>query len=99
MEFDKFFGTKNHRVDQTSNDMTLSVDLPGVKSTDLNVQVEGQTIKISGKQRGQEVKQSFQLSKQYDPETAAATLEDGVLTIKFLRREESKPKVINVQIK
>lgn len=99
LEFDKFFGSKNYRVETTSNDLTLSVDLPGAKSADLNVQVEGHTVKVTGKQRGHDVKQSYQLSKQYDPTTAAATLEDGVLTIKFLKREEAKPNVINVQIK
>ena len=99
LEFDRFFGSKNYHVESTAEDLTLAVDLPGVKLSDLNVQVEGHTIKIAGKQRGHDVKHSYQLSKQYDPTTASAKLEDGVLTVKFLKREEAKPKIINVQVK
>ena len=99
LEFDKLFGTKGHSIETTDSGLTLTVDLPGVKAADLSLQVEGSILKISGKQRGQDVRQTYQLSKQYDPESASAKLEDGVLTVEFLKREEAKPKIINVQIK
>ena len=99
LEFDKFFGTKSYNVETTDMGLSLSVDLPGVKAADLSVQVEGQTVKIAGKQRGNDIKQTYQLSKQYDPESASAKLEDGVLILEFSKREEAKPKTINVQIK
>jgi HSP20 family protein len=99
LDFDKFFAPKSYNIETSDSGLTLSVDLPGVKASDLSLQIEGHVLKISGKQRGNDIRQTYQLSKQYDPESATAKLEDGVLTVGFLKREEAKPKTINIQIK
>jgi HSP20 family molecular chaperone IbpA len=91
---------KQHSYDVTTseNHLTLSLDLPGAKQSDLKIVAEGRNIKISGKQKGKEFKYSYCLDKQYEPENAVAKLEDGVLTIKFEKKGIEKQKSIEIKI-
>lgn len=87
------------RVETNGDSMTLSLDIPGVKSKDLSVQVIGRDVKVSGKLRDAEFKQTYRISREYDLETIAAELEDGVLTLKFSKAPEIKSKMIDVKVK
>ena len=89
----------SYRSNSVDNGLELSLDLPGVKSKDLNVQISDRLITISGKLRGEDFKHSYRLSKEYDPETVSATLEDGVLLLKFSKVKELSPKTIEVKVK
>ena len=88
-----------YEVEEKENQLLFSMDLPGVKSSDLKIVAEGRNIKISGKQKGKEFKYSYTLHKNYEPQNAKAKIEDGVLTIKFDKREEEKQKTIVIEIK
>lgn len=88
-----------YRVETNDDGMTLSLDVPGVKSKDLTVQVAGRDISVIGKLRGDEFKQLYRISKDYDPETIDALLEDGVLTLKICKAHESKSRTIEVKLK
>ena len=92
-----FTSTTEAKTEVKENQLHLSVDLPGVKSTDLSVQAEGRTIKIVGKRKGEEIKHSYTLSKEYDPETTSATLEDGVLTLIFVKTQAAESRKIEVK--
>ena len=92
-----FTSTTEAKTEVKENQLHLSVDLPGVKSTDLSVQAEGRTIKIVGKRKGEEIKHSYTLSKEYDPETTSATLEDGVLTLIFGKTQAVESRKIEVK--
>ena len=70
----------SYRVNTTDTGLELSLDIPGVKSKDLSVQVTGRLLTVSGKVRGEDFKHTYRLSKDYDTDTVDATLEDGVLT-------------------
>ena len=106
--FDDIYGpswnlkTKSHasscRVNTTDNGLELSLDLPGVKSKDLSVQVTGRLLTVSGKVRGEDFKHTYRLSKDYDTDTVDATLEDGVLTLKFDRAKDDA-KTVSIKIK
>ena len=91
--------TAPYRVDVIEDVLHLSVDLPGLKSKDLGVQITGREIKVSGKIRDEEFKYSYRLSKDYDPETCDAGLEDGVLTLKFSKIKSAETRTIDVKIK
>lgn len=91
--------TAPYRVDVVDEVLNLSVDLPGLKSKDLNVQITGREIKVSGKIREEEFKYTYKLSKDYDPETVDAKLEDGVLTLKFAKTKTAASRTIDVKIK
>ena len=86
------------RVNTTDEDLELSLDLPGVRSEDLSVQVTGRLVNINGKVRGKDFKHSYRLSKEYDTTTPSATLENGVLSLKFNRCKEDV-KTITIKVK
>ena len=88
-----------YRTDITDDGLTLSIDLPGVKSKDLSVQVTGRDVKVSGKQRADDFKQTYRIAKEYDPDTASATLEDGVLSLTFKKTKGDETKTIDVKVK
>lgn len=91
--------TKNYSVASDNDLMTLSVDLPGVKKDNLKVSVDGQRVTIVSKRNEKESTQSYNVDEKYDASTIDALLEDGVLTIKFSRKENAKQRQIEVKTK
>lgn len=91
--------SSSYRVSDVENGLELSLDLPGVKSKDLNVQITDRVINVSGKSRGDDFKHSYRLSKEYDPETVTASLEDGVLTLGFSKVKSPPSRTIDVKVK
>lgn len=88
-----------YRTEEKDNELHLSIDLPGVKGKDISVQATGREIKVTGKLRGEDFKYSYVLSKDYDPETVAATHEDGVLTLTFGKTSTAKTKTVEIKVK
>jgi HSP20 family protein len=91
--------SSDYRVETKEEGLTLSIDLPGVKSKDLTVQATGREVKIEGKVRGEDFKYTYRVSKDYDPETVDATLEDGVLTLLFKKTRNNNTKTIDIKLK
>ncbi len=91
--------TTNYDVHENEAGLTLSIDLPGTKSSDLKVEAVSNLVKISGKQKGKDFFYEYSLNKIYDPLSGAARLEDGVLTLTFNKHEEKKLKVHTIQVK
>lgn len=87
----------NYRVNVINEDLELSIDLPGLKAKDLTVQTSGRDVKIMGKVRGEDLKYTYRISKDYDPASADALLEDGVLTLKFQRLQQAPTKTVHVK--
>lgn len=85
------------RVEKTDDGITLSVEMPGVKVTDVTVQAVDHEIRIKGVKRGKEFQRIYDVEKSYDTSNCIASLQDGVLIIKFSKCESSK--VRNVEIK
>lgn len=94
-----------------SDDAALfAVEIPGVKKGDVTIQVdETNSLIIQGKNSFQEPKnpimrqynvgdyyRAFQLSDQYDKERISAKFENGLLEITIPRKEESKPRKIEI---
>lgn len=90
----------------------LAVDLPGVAKGDVTIQFdESNALIINAKtsQREQEncvlrqfnsgnYYRAFQLSDDYDKDKVAAVLENGLLKITIPKREEVKPRKIEIKI-
>lgn len=88
----------------------FAVEIPGVKKGDVTIQVdETNSLIIQGKNSFQEPKnpimrqynvgdyyRAFQLSDQYDKEKISAKFENGLLEITIPRKEESKPRKIEI---
>ena len=86
-----------YRVETKDDKLTLSIDLPGVKLKDHTVQTTGRDLKVSGKLRGEDFKYHYTLSKEYNPESVAATLEDGVLTLSFDKITSASTRTVQVR--
>ncbi|WP_456447603.1 Hsp20/alpha crystallin family protein [Thiolapillus sp.] len=93
--------------------ITLHADMPGISKERLNVKVEGDTLMIEGDAeipipegmeplyadvRATHYQRSFSLSSEMDTEKVEASLNQGVLTLRIPKREEHKPRKIEVKV-
>ena len=93
--------------------ITLYADMPGVPRDGLDVVVEGDTLSIEGRAdfrlpegmqalyadvRSTRYQRSFSLSRELEGDKIAATLKDGVLSLRIPKLEEHKPRKIDVRV-
>lgn len=99
---------------ETAEGITLQVDLPGHEPKSIQVKVENDTLTLkSERSRPDSLKdegtrrlergfgvytRSFVLPRTVDPSRVEARYEAGVLTLTLPRREETKPRVIEVKV-
>lgn len=92
--------------------ITLRADLPGVSKETLTIGVDGDTLTIEGtvaldatpdlksvyaEIRTPQYKRSFVLSRDLDTEQVGASLAHGVLTLRMPKREQARPRRIEVK--
>ncbi len=92
--------------------ITVQADMPGVSKDRLEVHIDSDTLSIEGEAvilmpedmqplyvdvHPTRYERSFSLSRELDGERIAANLKDGVLTLRIPRREEHKPRRIEVR--
>ncbi len=93
--------------------ITLHADMPGISKERLNVSVEGNLLSIEGDAelstpegmealhadvRSTHYQRSFTLSSEMDTEKVDASLKNGVLTLRIPKKEELKPRKIEIQL-
>ncbi|WP_119068346.1 Hsp20/alpha crystallin family protein [Aggregatilinea lenta] len=99
-------------VVENENSVTIRVDLPGLDPGNVNVEVEGDTLTISGEmgdtveKEGEQYhyrersygsfKRSLRLPDYVNAEKADASFKNGVLNLTLPKREESKPRRIQI---
>lgn len=99
-------------ITEDAQKVLIRADLPGVKQEDLEVKVEGNILYLSGKRESATEEstegrtyterctgsffRSFRLGPQVNAEGIQATLKEGVLTVELPKREEAKPRQIQV---
>lgn len=98
-----WYGTKSANVSSTFSEeikpdgtWIVSLELPGCKSKDVQVTHDSGIIRIKAKRGSRETVRAIYVRKCYDPETASAHVEDGILTLSMKQKESLKPKVIPV---
>jgi HSP20 family protein len=99
-------------ITEDSEGITLKADLPGVARENLDVSVEGDTLTIEGRVRLGEAasmrsvyaevsvdryRRSFLLSRDLDTARIDAQVRGGVLTLTVPKREQAKPRRIEVR--
>ncbi len=100
-------------VKETKDGYMFKADLPGVKESDLDIQLSGNTLTVSGRREAEERDESetyyayertygsftrtFTLPEGADADNAKAELRDGVLTVMVPKRPEMQPKKISVK--
>ncbi len=101
-------------VFEKDNEINLKAELPGLTKDDVDISIENNTLTISGeKKRESEVKddnyhrversygrfqRSFTLPQTIDAKNVKASFKDGILSVKLGKKEEAKPKKIDIQV-
>jgi HSP20 family protein len=99
---------------QSGDDYVLRADLPGVNGGDVNIELDGNVLTISGERKvaHEERKEgyyrverafgrfsrSLTLPKGVDPEGVQAHFEDGVLEVRVPRPEQHKPRKVAINV-
>jgi HSP20 family protein len=100
---------------ETADSIVIKAELPDVDQKDIDVRIEDSTLTLRGERRHEdEVKKenyhrieryfgtfqrSFSLPATIDQEKVVAACDKGVLTITLPKKEETKPKQINIAVK
>jgi len=97
---------------ENESGITVQADMPGVSRDRLDVHIDNDTLTIEGRAvipmpegmdavyadvRSTLYQRSFSLSRELDTERIEAGLNDGVLTLRIPKREEHRPRRIEVQ--
>lgn len=100
-------------VVEDASGITLYADLPGVPKERLSVQVDGDTLTLSGEMdvvmpqamaaTHAEVtlpryRRSFTLSKELDPEKLSAELKNGVLKLRIDKAAHAQPRKVQIKV-
>lgn len=96
-----------------NGEVVVTAELPGVRRDDIRVSMEGQSLMLEAErhldtavqrdryhriERGYGTfRRTFTLPPTVDPTRIAAEYADGLLTVRLPRREESKPRQIEVK--
>tara|TARA_B100000003_G_scaffold7838_1_gene6930 strand:+ start:139 stop:576 length:438 start_codon:yes stop_codon:yes gene_type:complete len=104
-------------VDIRENDASfiLTADIPGLTKSDIDLLIEDNTLKISGKREYNNkdgnveyhyqerthgsFQRSFKLPISVDEENISATFKSGILTVVLPKTEEAQPKQRTIKIK
>ncbi len=99
---------------ETDNEIVVKAELPGVKKEDVKVGIEDGVLSINGERKFEEetkkenylrversygaFMRSFTLPTRIDSSKVTAEFKDGLLKVMLPKREEAKPKGIEVKV-
>lgn len=92
-------------LEETDDAFILEMDLPGVRKEDIEIELEGRRVIVSGERKERErtgiltvgeFRHEVTLPAEVDEDDIQAHLEDGVLTIELAKTEASKRRRIEV---
>jgi|JI10StandDraft_1071094.scaffolds.fasta_scaffold72392_2 HSP20 family protein len=86
-------------VFESDAEILVVADVPGVKSADLEIQYEKDTLTFVGKrpEAGVAYKRSFSIPREVDPDAIHAELADGVLKLHLGRHASRRARTIAVK--
>jgi HSP20 family protein len=83
----------NYSFKQEEDGYSLSLDMPGIKKTDLSLtitkQSESNILSIKAKTKDRNYNQDLRISNKLDEKSVKASLSEGVLKIKMKIKEET----------
>lgn len=102
-------------IRETKDNVSLTFELPGVNQDDVKVTIENNVLTVSGERKFENSEEhdgyvrneistgsfsrSFTLPRTVDTDSVTADYKNGMLTVAMARKEEAKPKQIEVSIK
>lgn len=89
-------------VDVYENDreILIVVDLPGVAPSAIDVSLDGATLTLEGRRDGKAplvFRRAFHVPNIVDPDRMSARMEAGILQVRLEKRDEARPRKIEVQ--
>ena len=78
--------------EQDDTSFSLSFDVPGIAKDQLAIGIEGSIVRIRSKEGApRQYKAAYELPQDIDPAGSAATLDNGVLTLKLAKKVVVSP--------
>lgn len=102
-EFDKLFETNftpPYDVHDDEKHFSISLDIPGVKKDDINLEVKDNHLYVTGERkserRGGKFSRVFTLPQNVNPDAIKATFENGVLELTLPKEEKAQARKITI---
>lgn len=97
--FDDQLETYSRRFEATEKDgvITLTLVLPGFKSSEVDVQLDKGLLKVHAKSGAREIEQSINVGQNIDGDKVEASLEHGILTVTLHKFAADKPRKVTVK--
>ncbi|MBF0445506.1 MAG: Hsp20/alpha crystallin family protein, partial [Magnetococcales bacterium] len=102
-------------IKEDENQIVIKADVPGMKQKDISVNIDNGMLTIAGERKFDDIEnkenyhrversygrfsRSFQLPNTTEATNISATYKNGVLEVTLPKREEAKPRSIQVDIK
>jgi HSP20 family protein len=88
-------------VEETNEAYVIRCDVPGVDPKDIQLEVNNDMLTLKAERKTPHVvtEHSFELPKKVDASRIEAQVELGVLTLTLPKREEAKPRTIEVKVR
>jgi HSP20 family protein len=94
--FDDFFNSLDYDYQERDEDYNIELNLAGVDKKNIDVSVDGDVLKIKVEQDNKNYFKSYRVPPKADKSSILARYENGMLYIKFTKKEEEKSKKIVV---
>ncbi len=88
---------RRFKVGDENGNLILSLDLPGFKQGEVDVQLEKSVLTVRAKNEEDEIEQSITVGDDVDPDLIDAKLENGLLKLVLPRRESAKARKIAIK--
>jgi HSP20 family protein len=79
---------------ETENEIVLTVEVPGIKKEGIDLQTHNGILTLVAESANRRKSYSLRIPNYVDQGSIAASLEDGVLTVKLPKSEAHKPRKI-----
>ncbi len=100
-------------IEENEKEYVFNVDLPGIKKEDVNIELNGDVLVISGEKKEEKsveerkyhlkesfcgtFRRSFKMPDAIDSEKSEASFENGILTLKVPKSDASKTRKIEIK--
>ena len=93
-----YASSRHFQLTELDNDegYEITLELPGYKQSDVEVTIEQETLTVVAKKGERSYHSSVILPHEIDTAKSSGKLENGVLTLTFARKEETKPRKITI---
>jgi HSP20 family molecular chaperone IbpA len=86
----------DYEVSRTEAGYEVEVPVPGYSASQIDVTFKDGIISVGGKTERRSFTRSFTVPDDVNPDSIAAKVQDGLLTISLLRHPEAQPRKISV---